>query len=37
LLRAQIDQGTGSPDAGEGKPLDIEDFIKQSNAGYGRR
>ena len=37
LLRVEIDNGIRSLDAGEGKPLDIEDFIKQSNAGNGRR
>lgn len=36
-LRVEIDKGIRSLDAGEGKPLDIEDFIKQANAGYVRR
>ena len=36
LLRADIDQGLRSLDAGEGKPLDIEEFIQQSNASHAR-
>ena len=33
-LRIDIDKGLRSLDAGEGKPLDIEEFIQQSNAGH---
>lgn len=35
-LRAEIDMGLRSLDAGEGKPLDIEEFIRQSNEKHGR-
>lgn len=35
-LRAGIDKGIRSLDAGEGKPLDIEEFIRQSNERHGR-
>jgi hypothetical protein len=35
-LRAEIDKGVRSLDAGEGKPLDIEDFLRQQNERYGR-
>jgi hypothetical protein len=34
-LRLEIDKGVRSLDAGEGEPLDIEDFIRQSNEQYG--
>jgi hypothetical protein len=34
-LRAEIDKGIKSLDAGEGKPLDIEEFIRQSNERHG--
>jgi len=30
-LRVDIDQGIRSLDAGEGRPLDIEEFIRQAN------
>ena len=30
-LRADIDQGLRSLDAGEGQPLNIEDFLRQKN------
>jgi hypothetical protein len=30
-LRADIDQGIRSLDAGEGRPLDIEEFLRQAN------
>ncbi len=30
-LRADIDKGLRSLDAGEGTPLDIEEFIRQAN------
>jgi hypothetical protein len=36
-LRADIDQGIRSLDAGEGRPLDIEEFLRQMNKGDGRR
>jgi hypothetical protein len=35
-LRAEIDKGVRSLDAGEGKPLDFEDFLRQQNERYGR-
>ena len=35
-LRIEIDKGIHSLDAGEGKPLDIEDFLQQENERYGR-
>jgi hypothetical protein len=35
-LRAEIDKGIRSLDAGEGKPLDIEDFIRELNERHGR-
>jgi hypothetical protein len=35
-LRAEIDKGIRSLDAGEGKPIDIEEFLEQQNARYGR-
>lgn len=35
-LRADIDKGLRSLDGGEGKPLDIEEFIQQSNASHAR-
>jgi hypothetical protein len=35
-LRAEIDKGIRSLDAGEGKPLDIEEFLRRENEGYGR-
>jgi hypothetical protein len=34
-LRADIDKGIRSLDAGEGTPLDIEEFIRQANAKHG--
>jgi hypothetical protein len=30
-LRAEIDKGIRSLDAGEGRPLDIEDFLRREN------
>jgi hypothetical protein len=36
-LRRDIDRGISSLDAGEGKPLDIEEFLRQANKGDGRR
>jgi hypothetical protein len=35
-LRADIDQGIASLDAGKGKPLDIEQFIGKMNRSHGR-
>ena len=35
-LRAEIDKGIRSLDAGEGRPLDVEDFLRQQNERYGR-
>ena len=36
-LRADIDKGVRSLDAGEGRPLNIEEFLRQANEGDGRR
>jgi hypothetical protein len=35
VLRAEIDKGINSLDAGEGSALDIEDFLRRKNSGYG--
>jgi hypothetical protein len=35
-LRAEIDKGIRSLDAGEGKPLDIQDFLRRKNEQHGR-
>jgi hypothetical protein len=35
-LRAEIDKGVRSLDAGEGKPLDIEEFLGREHERYGR-
>jgi hypothetical protein len=35
-LRADIDAGLRSLDAGKGKPLDIEQFIRKMNRSDGR-
>ena len=35
-LRVEIDKGIRSLDAGEGKELDIEEFIQQANQRHGR-
>ena len=35
-LRAEIDKGIRSLDADEGKPLDIEDFLRRVNERYDR-
>ena len=35
-LRAEIDKGIRSLDAVEGKPLDIEDFLRRKNEQHGR-
>ncbi|MBV9557292.1 MAG: hypothetical protein JO254_09435 [Pseudolabrys sp.] len=34
-LRSEIDKGIKSLDAGEGKPLDIEAFIREQNDRHG--
>jgi hypothetical protein len=34
-LRAELDKGIHSLDAGEGRPLNMEDFLRQKNSGYG--
>jgi hypothetical protein len=34
-LRAEIDKGIRSLDAGEGRPLDIDDFLQQQNRRHG--
>lgn len=34
-LRAEIDKGIRSLDAGKGSALDIEDFLRRKNSGYG--
>jgi hypothetical protein len=35
-LRAEIDKGMHSLDAGDDKPLDIEDFLRRENERHGR-
>jgi hypothetical protein len=35
-LRSEIDKGIRSLDAGAGRPLDVEDFLRQKNAQRGR-
>lgn len=35
LLRQEIDKGIRSLDAGEGSPLDVEEFIKQHHTRRG--
>jgi len=35
-LRAEIDKGIRSLDAGKGEPLDIDAFLKQENERHGR-
>jgi hypothetical protein len=35
-LRAEVDKGIRSLDAGEGREVDIEEFIRDANARYGR-
>jgi hypothetical protein len=35
-LRADIDEGITSLDAGKGKPLDTEQFIAKMNRSHGR-
>jgi hypothetical protein len=34
-LRVEIDKGVQSLDAGRGKALDIEDFLRDANARHG--
>jgi hypothetical protein len=34
-LRAEIDSGIGSLDAGRGRELDVEDLIRRKNAKHG--
>jgi hypothetical protein len=34
-LRAEIDKGIRSLDAGEGNALDIEDFLRRKNSEHG--
>jgi hypothetical protein len=33
-FRAEIDKGIGSLDAGNGRALDIEDFLRRKNSGH---
>ncbi len=35
-LRAEIDKGIRSLDAGEGEPLDLDEFLRQVNERHGR-
>jgi hypothetical protein len=35
-LRTEIDKGIRSLDAGEGKPLDIDGFLRSKNERHGR-
>jgi hypothetical protein len=35
-LRGELDKGIRSLDAGQGKPLDIEDFLREKNKQHGR-
>jgi Arc/MetJ-type ribon-helix-helix transcriptional regulator len=35
-LRAEIDKGIRSLDAGESTPLDVEQFLAEKNARHGR-
>ena len=34
-LRAEIDMGIRSLDAGEGRPLSVDDFLRRKNSGHG--
>ena len=34
-LRAEIDKGSRSLDAGKGSAVDIEDFLRRKNSGHG--
>jgi hypothetical protein len=35
-LRAEVDKGIRSLDQGEGRPLDVEEFLREKNEQYGR-
>jgi len=35
-LRSEIDKGISSLDAGEGRPLDVEDFIRQQHERHAK-
>lgn len=35
-LRAEIDKGIHSLDAGKGNALNVEDFLREKNSGRGR-
>jgi hypothetical protein len=35
-LRAEVDKGIRSLDAGKGRPFDVEDFLRQKNKRHGR-
>jgi hypothetical protein len=35
-LRDEIDKGIRSLDAGEGEPLNVEDFLRRQNERHGR-
>jgi Arc/MetJ-type ribon-helix-helix transcriptional regulator len=35
-LRAEIDPALASLDAGEGRPLDTEDLLREKHEGHGR-
>ncbi len=35
-LRAEVDKGIRSLDAGKGRPFDVEDFLRQKNERDGR-
>jgi hypothetical protein len=35
-LRAEVDKGVRSLDQGEGRPLDVEDFLREKNERDGR-
>jgi hypothetical protein len=34
-LRAEVDKGIRSLDQGEGKPLDVQEFLREKNERYG--
>ena len=34
-LRAEVDKGIRSLDQGEGRPLDVEQFLREKNQRYG--
>ena len=34
-LRAEIDKGIRSLEAGEGRPLNMDDFLRRKNSGHG--